>query len=59
MSLRQYMVVRFFLYNKNIEDRDDDSGGFLLTWVSTLNPGVHVCFLCVMVYSVITAHAYC
>ena len=27
-------------------------------WVSTLNPGVHVCFLCVMLYSIITAHGY-
>ena len=47
----------FFIIN--IEDRDNSSGGFLLNWVSTLNTSVHVCCLCVMVYSVITTHAYC
>jgi len=34
------------------------AGGFHPHWVSTLNLGVHVCFLCVMIYSIITAHGY-
>jgi len=33
-------------------------GGFHAHWVSTLNLGVHVCFLCVMVGFDITAHGY-
>jgi len=33
-------------------------GGFHPHWISTLNLGVHVCFLCVMVYFVITEHGY-
>ena len=47
------------LFIINIEDKDDNSGGFLPNWVSTLNTGVHVCCLCVMVYFVITANVYC
>ena len=34
-------------------------GGFHPHWVSTLNLGVHVCFLCVMICFVFTAHGYC
>jgi len=33
--------------------------GFHPHWVSTLNLGVDVCCLCVMVYFIITTHGYC
>ena len=33
-------------------------GGFHPHWVSTLNVGVRVCSLCVMVYYVYVAHGY-
>ena len=35
------------------------TGGFDPHWVSTLNLGVHMCCLCVMVYYVYTTHGYC
>ena len=33
-------------------------GGFHAHWVSTLYLGVHVCFLCVMIFFVFTAACY-
>ena len=58
MSLRQYMVVRCFLYNKILKAEQLqrwfslDLGFHLKSWCSCV-------MLCVMVYSVLTAHVYC
>ena len=49
---------QLILYIKR-KKKTTTTGGFLPHWVSTLNLGVHVCCLCVMVYSVITAQGYC
>lgn len=52
-------LVNIF-FTKKIEDWDDISGGFFPHWVSTWkDPGVYVCFLCVLIYSVLIASVYC
>ena len=46
-------------YVEWVQSKNMMKSGFLPNWVSTLNPGVHVCCLCVMIYYVLTAHVYC
>jgi len=47
----------FFLYIKH-KSETKSASGFFPHWFSTLNPGVHVCSLCVILYSVLIAPAY-
>jgi len=57
MSLHQCKIVKYFIYIKE-KTKMTTISGFFPHWVSTLNLGVHVCYLCVMVYFVLIAHGY-